>query len=74
MDMDSTTSSVAITTRPRKRRPAPARAAATITVTVTTTRDGIGWMHQLEARSADELRQVIACDVDQVIQHVWGGV
>jgi len=71
--MDSTIPPVTVEVRRRKRRPALAGPAATITVTITTTRDGVGWMHQLEARSASELRQLVAHDVDQVVQHVWGG-
>ena len=71
--MDSNIPPVTVEVRRRKRRSASAGPAATITVTITTTRDGAGWMHQLEARSATELRQIVAHNVDQVVRHVWGG-
>jgi hypothetical protein len=69
--MDPTTTSVTVIRKARKRRRSEAGPAATITITCTTTRARDGWMHQLEARSADELRQFIAHDLDEVVQQVW---
>ena len=76
--MDPTSSPVAITRRPRKwqrvRRITltPAGPRVGIQVTVDGGSDG-GWTRWLTPRSAAELLELLASDVERLSERLWGG-
>lgn len=69
-----TMSKVVVTRRGRKHRVTSGGPTATLSVTVTTSRGRDSWMHELEARSPAELRQLVNRDLDELVGQVWGGV
>jgi hypothetical protein len=69
-----TVSKVVVTRRGRKRRATDGGPTATLSVTVTTSGGRSSWMHELEARSPAELRQLVNRDLDELVGQVWGGV